>query len=143
VILVDVNLLLYAGIEAAPEHERAKAWLDSQYTNGIRIGLPWHSILGYMRLATNRRVYPRGPSAGEAWDTVERWVLQPNAWIPEATDRHFTLLSQFVAAGIVSSALVSDAHLAALAIEHGLTLCSNDRDFRKFDGLRWLNPLDP
>lgn len=104
------------------------------------MGLPWHSLLGFLRISTNARVFARPMPVREAWRHVEDWIAQPPAWIPQPTERHRVVLSDLLADD-VGGDLVPDAHLAALAIEHGLTLCSTDRDFARFSGLSWENPL--
>ena len=140
-ILIDTNLLLYAGIRGVPEHDRARRWLDEQLTNTPRVGLPWHSLLGFVRLATNRRAYSDGPSIVEAWKTVREWLRQENVWVPLPTSRHAAVLEELFGSTSVTSRAVMDIHLAALAIEHGLTLCSADTGFARYKQLRWMNPL--
>ncbi|MGA9794712.1 MAG: TA system VapC family ribonuclease toxin [Rhizomicrobium sp.] len=141
-ILVDTNLLLYASIPSATEHARSREWLYEQLAGEHRIGLPWHSLLGFVRLASDRRVYATGPSVALAWQTVSAWLDVPKVWIPQPTDRHAEVLNALFNSAQVRSDMIMDTHLAALAIEHGLTLCSNDRDFARFPGLRWINPLE-
>ncbi len=140
-ILVDTNLLLYASLSGSREHVRARRWLDEQFAKSTRIGLPWHSLFGFVRLASDRRVYPRGPSVAEAWQEVRGWLGSGGVWIPQPTDRHAEILNALFVTAQIRSGMVMDTHLAALAIEHGLTLCSNDRDFARFPNLRWINPL--
>lgn len=141
-ILVDTNLLLYAGINKGPFHERAVRWLTEQLSSGVRVGLPWHSLLGFVRLASHRKVHPGGPSVEDAWRLVQIWLGAPNAWIPQPTDRHAGIIDDIIVTSHVGSKSVMDIHLAALAIEHGLTLCSVDVDFARYKKLRWINPLD-
>jgi toxin-antitoxin system PIN domain toxin len=141
VILVDTNLLLYSVVESSPEHVRAKPWLDEQLRANARVGLPWHSLLGFVRLASNSRSYQRPMTVAAAWRLVREWLNAPNVWIPHPTDRHADVLDSLFASTHVGSHGVMDVHLAALAIEHGLTLCSNDRGFAQFPKLRWINPL--
>jgi hypothetical protein len=141
VILIDTNLLLYATFKATSEHERARRWLDEQFENAPRIGLPWHSVLGFVRLASNPRVFRDGPSAEQSWRVVREWLSASNAWVPQPTDRHAGVLDQLYSSTSVDSRSVMDTHLAALAIEHGLVLCSADSDFARFPSLRWFNPL--
>jgi toxin-antitoxin system PIN domain toxin len=142
VILVDTNLLVYASIPAAPAHARSQEWLYEQLAGGHRIGLPWHSLLGFVRLTSNRKVYAAGPSVAQSWQAVRTWLEAPQVWIPQPTARHAEVLTALFDSAQVRSGMVMDTHLAALAIEHGLTLCSNDRDFARFPNLRWMNPLD-
>lgn len=141
-ILVDANLLIYAGVASVPEHERARVWLDGQFADASRVGLPWQCLLAYLRITTKRGGFAHAQSIESAWTQVRAWLSQPSAWIPQPTERHAAILGSLLGDGQVSGDLVSDAHLAALAIEHGLTLCSNDRDFARFRNLRWVNPLE-
>jgi uncharacterized protein len=141
VILIDTNLLLYAALRGAPEHDRARQWLEEQFATSHRIGLPWHSLLGFVRLASNRRAYSTGPSVAEAWQVVREWLSRDNTWIPVPTEQHAAVLDQLFESNPISSRAVMDLHLAALAIEHGLTLCSADTGFARYKKLRWMNPL--
>lgn len=140
-ILVDANLLLYATVSDFTQHAAARPWLDEQLNAAIRVGLPWPSLLAFLRISTNPRVFPRPLSMPEAWQRVTTWLDLPNVWAPEPTERHRDLLDSFLNGIAGSSKLVSDAHLAALAVSHGLKLCSSDGDFARFKGLRWENPL--
>ena len=140
-ILVDANLLLYAANRAAPEHAQARSWLDGQLNGTIRVGFPWPSILAFVRIATNPAIVRRPVSPLEAWHQVKEWLARDIVWIPLPTARHTEVLERLLELPAVTSRLVPDAHLAALAIEHGLTLCSTDGDFARFPGLKWENPL--
>ena len=140
-ILIDANILVYARVSSFGQHDRARDWLDRQLNGLARIGLPWASLLAFLRLVTNPRIFERPEPIAEAWDQVMGWLACSAAWIPEPTERHPELLAQLIALQGVHGNLVPDAHLAALAMEHGLTLCSTDGDFARFPGLRWLNPL--
>jgi uncharacterized protein len=142
-ILVDANLLLYATNVSSPQHSAARAWLDERLSGTARVGLPWPSLLAFLRIGTNPRIFDRPLTADEAWRQVTDWLASDVAWVPGPTDRHADVLGPLLAAGGVTGNLVPDAHLAALAIEHGLELCSTDRDFARFPGLRWSNPLTP
>jgi toxin-antitoxin system PIN domain toxin len=139
-ILVDANLLIYAVVEEAPEHEAAVAWLDERMSGTARVGLPWPSLLAFVRVVANPRAVERPLSLPEAWRRVRAWLAQPPAWVPPPTERHADVLEGLLLPERAPR-LVPDAHLAALAIEHGLVLCSADRDFSRFAGLRWENPL--
>jgi len=141
VILVDANLLLYAANHAAPEYEMARAWLDARLTDTPRVGLPWPSLLAFVRLATNPLVVRQPVSVDAAWRQVREWLGCGPAWVPLPTDRHVEILGGLCAMPSMTSRLVPDAHLGALAIEHGLILCSTDGDFAKFPGVTWQNPL--
>lgn len=139
-ILIDANLLVYAHVSAFPQHQRARDWLDRQLSGSAPVGLPWPSLLGFLRLVTNPRVFQRPEPMSAAWQQVGAWLGAEAAWIPQATERHREVLGGLLAGGAQAN-LVPDAHLAALAIEHGLLLCSADGDFARFPNLRWQNPL--
>ncbi len=140
-ILVDTNLLIYAHVSSFGQHERARDWLDTQLGGGAPVGLPWASVLGFLRIVTNPRVFERPESTGAAWRQVGTWLDAAVAWIPQPTERHRDILGKLLDVAGVQANLVPDAHLAALAIEHGLLLCSTDGDFGRFPELRWQNPL--
>jgi uncharacterized protein len=142
VILIDANLLVYAHVRSFPQHARAHEWLDSQLSRSAPVGLPWPSLLGFLRLVTNPRVFQEPAAMGDAWRQVRAWLGVEVAWIPQPTERHGEVLGALLAATGAQGNLVPDAHLAALAIEHGLLLCSADGDFARFPDLRWLNPLN-
>jgi hypothetical protein len=142
-ILVDGNLLVYAHVRTFAQHERARAWLDAQLSGGTRVGLPWSSLLGFLRIVTNPRIFQHPEPMSRAWGQVERWLGADTAWVPQPTERHGAVLDALIAASGAQANLVPDAHLAALAVEHGLQLCSSDGDFGRFPGLRWVNPLNP
>jgi hypothetical protein len=140
-ILVDANLLVYAHVSSMPQHGAARAWLDAQLNSGNRVGLPWPSLLAFVRLTSNPRVFATPLTVDEAWKQATSWLDCAGVWIPAPTTRHREVLSELFSGQPVRANLVPDAHLAALAIEHGLVLCSADGDFARFRGLRWLNPL--
>ena len=141
VILVDVNLLVYVGSPASLEHERAREWFEDRMNSGERVGLPWHSLFGFLRVATKRSVASESLAMNEALLFVEEWLEWDTVWVPEPTVEHLNIARRLLRQQ-PRSALVPDVHLAALAIEHGLTLCSNDLDFRLFPELRLHNPLE-
>jgi len=143
VILVDANLLLYAANQAAPEHRVAREWLDARLSSTARVGLPWPSLLAFVRLASNPMVMRQPVPVATAWNQVQQWLSAGPAWVPPPTARHADILRGLCEPSWMTSRLVPDAHLAALAIEHGLTLCSTDGDFARFAGLDWKNPLAP
>lgn len=140
-ILVDANLLLYAKIRDFPQHDAARAWLDERLNDVTGVGLPWQSLLAFVRLASNPRIFQRPLPASKAWAQVEAWLSCRNAWVPEPTQRHREILRSLLQSIGNRSNLIPDAHLAALAMEYGLILCSSDADFARFDGLRWRNPI--
>ncbi|MBI2188896.1 MAG: PIN domain-containing protein [Acidobacteria bacterium] len=140
-MLVDANLLLYAANRDAPEHTRARSWLDERLNGAARVGLPWPSLLAFVRIASNPAIMRTPVTPIEAWAQVQDWLACEVAWIPLPGAGHPDVLGRLLALDLVTSRLVPDAHLAALAIEHGLTLCSTDGDFSRFPGLKWENPL--
>ena len=140
-ILIDVNLLVYAWDQGSPYHEVARSWLDQRLCETTRVGLPWQSTLGFLRVVTNSRIFAHPATIGQAWQQVEEWLSPGNVWIPQAGNGHSMVLGQLLRNLGGGSNLIPDAHLAALAMEHGLTLCSSDGDFARFQGLRWMNPL--
>jgi toxin-antitoxin system PIN domain toxin len=140
-ILVDANLLIYAHVSSMPEHRAARAWLDARLNGTARVGLPWPSLLAFVRVVTNPRLFPRVVPLKNAWRQVEDWLDVPTAWIPLPDERHREILGAMLLAAPGGAGLVPDAHLAALALEHGLLLCTTDGDFARFPGLRWENPL--
>ena len=142
-ILVDANLLLYAANRGAPEHEAARTWLDARLGGTARVGLAWPSLLAFVRLASNPLVMRHPVTVTAAWTQAKEWLATDVAWVPLPTERHPETLGSLLQLPAMSARLVPDAHLAALAIDHGLTLCSTDGDFAKFPGLTWENPLGP
>ncbi len=142
-ILIDANLLIYAHVSSFAQHLAARDWLDRQLDGVAPVGLPWASVLAFLRLVTNPRVFEQPEPMVEAWGQITAWLACETAWIPEPTERHGELLGRLLGLPGIQANLVSDAHLAALAIEHGLTLCSADSDFARFPGLAWFNPLAP
>jgi uncharacterized protein len=140
VILVDTNLLVYAVATPLVEHAAAKRWLHSRLTGHARVGLPWASIVGFLRVVTNPRILRVPVPMNKAWSTTRAWLELPHVWVPEPTAAHADVLGALLG-GVSDSQLVPDAHLAALAIEHGLTIYSSDGDFARFPDVRWENPL--
>jgi toxin-antitoxin system PIN domain toxin len=140
-ILVDANLLVYAHVRSFQQHEQARRWLDSELNGNSRVGLPWHSLLAFLRIVTNPRIFQKPQAMTDAWQQVEAWLDCDPAWIPEPTDRHRSVFGSLLSGSGMQANLVPDAHLASLAIEHGLILCSTDGDFGRFQNLRWQNPL--
>ena len=140
-ILVDANILVYAHVATFDQHQASRDWLDHQLNGASRVGLPWASLIAFLRLVTNPRVFERPEPMADAWRQVRAWLGCQTVWVPQATERHADLLDGFLALPGIHANLVPDAHLAALAVGHGLTLCSTDSDFARFPGLRWQNPL--
>jgi toxin-antitoxin system PIN domain toxin len=141
VILVDVNILVYASNAESDQHADSRDWLDGQLSGSAAVGLPWASLLAFLRIATNTRAFRKPLTMAIAWQQVSSWLSAETVWTPEPTERHAAVLGKLLALPGVHGNLVPDAHLAALAIEHGLTLCSTDGDFARFPELTWRNPL--
>jgi toxin-antitoxin system PIN domain toxin len=140
-MLVDANILFFAVNESAAEHDRAAAWLEEALNGSRRVGLPWESLTAFVRLSTNPRVVAKPLAPVEAWALVEAWLAAPAAWVPVPTERHAAVLGELVRRYRPAAKLVSDAHLAALAIEHGAEIISADTDFARFVEVRWRDPL--
>ena len=140
-ILIDTNLLVYARMRVLPQHAAAREWLERSLNDHPRVGLPWNSLLGFLRVGTNPRIFERPDSVQAAWAQVEAWLDRPNVWIPQPAEGHPAILGRLLTQASSGANLVPDAHLAALAIEHGLTLYSADGDFARFQELKWVNPL--
>ncbi len=141
-ILVDVNLLIYAHVAGFRQHVAARAWLNTQIREQARVGLPWESLVGFLRVVTNPRIFSKPEPVDQAWSQIEKWLSWPAVWIPKPGDGHARILAELLRGGATGN-LIPDAHLAALALEHGLTVYSCDSDFAKFEGVRWLDPLRP
>jgi len=139
-ILVDANLLVYAWNADDARHDEARLWLQERLAGIEGVGLPWASLLAFVRLTTNPRIFPAPASVAAAWGQVEEWLARPNVFVPEPAARHPAILAALLP--VVDRAnLVPDAHLAALAMEYGLLLCTTDHDFARFPGLRWTDPI--
>jgi uncharacterized protein len=142
VILLDANLLVYAHTPASPRREAASAWLEEALNGPAKVGLPWPTLLAFVRLMGNPSVVSKPVPLNQAWDRAREWLKLPQTWIPLPTERHLAIIDGLLD-GESRPDLAADAHLAALAIEHGLTLCSTDGDFARFREVRWENPLAP
>ncbi len=140
-ILVDANLLVYANDNAAAEHAVAKAWLEGVLNRPSRVGLPWPSLLAFVRLVSNPAIVRTPVTPAAAWQRAAEWLARGNVWVPLPGPAHAERLTVLLADRRITSRMVPDAHLAALALEHGLTVCSTDGDFARFPGVRWENPL--
>jgi uncharacterized protein len=139
--LPDVNLLLYAIDEDSPRHEPARRWVEALFAGTETVALAWVVALAFVRLTTKRQVMMRPLSVDEALDILDGWLERPNVVIAHPTERHATVLRELLAPLGTGGNLTTDAHLAALAIEHGAELCSSDADFSRFSGVRWYDPL--
>jgi len=142
VILVDVNLLLVATVEEADGHSEAHRWLAERLSGSARVGLPWPVLTGFIRIAAQPRAWERPVTFATSLEIVRSWLSRPCAWTPEPGPSHLDILRRLLAPR-GSARHVTDAHLAAIAIEHGLTVCSMDHDFARWEksGLRWEDPL--
>jgi toxin-antitoxin system PIN domain toxin len=142
VILPDVNLLLYAELASFPEHAAARAWWEDALSGTEEVLLALPSLYGFVRVATNRRVFDPPLDVEDALARVSGWLAQPNARVVLPGPRHLEIAFGLLRAAGAAGNLTTDAQLAAIAIESGATLCSNDTDFARFAGLSWTNPLD-
>jgi toxin-antitoxin system PIN domain toxin len=141
VILVDANLLIYAHVSTFPQHEAARRWLDGQLNGPGPVGLAWASIVAFLRIVTNPRVFERPAPMESAWRQMQDWLGCETVWTPIPAENHAEILGRFLGLPGMQANLVPDADLAAIAVAHGLTLCSTDGDFARFPELRWTNPL--
>lgn len=139
--LIDANLLLWAHHDRFPHHERALAWWRRTMSEHPRVGIPWPVSLAFVRISTHRRILERPVAVADAWAEVGRWLDRANVWVPVPTERHRSVLGPLLTEGQATGNHTTDAHLAALAIEWGLQLWSADRDFARYPGLNWRNPL--
>ncbi len=140
-MLVDANILLYAVDELSPAHDKARAWLQGALNGARRVGLPWQSVTAFLRIGTNPRALAEPMSSAGAWEHVESWLDTPSVWIPQPSFGHREILGRLIRDLDIRANLVPDAALAALCIEHGLTMVSADSDFARFTEIRWVNPV--
>ena len=140
-ILVDANLLLYAEDSLSEHHEAAREWWDAQLSGSEPVGLCWPVLNAFIRIGTNPRLHQRPLTLKEAIGRVQSWLDQPCVRLLQPTDQHWSLFQQMLKSGNALGNLVSDAHLAALAVEHNCVLHSTDADFSRFRGLKWKNPV--
>ena len=140
-MIVDANILLYARNSSDPRHEAARNWLEAALNGDTRVGLPWSTLGAFFRIATNPRAFHDPLAPDTAWQQVMDWLAAPSSWIPEPSDRYSRILGQIVIEHRVTGPAMTDAMLAALAIDHGVELMSTDADFKAFEGLRHTDPL--
>lgn len=140
-MLVDANILLYSIDESSQFHERAQAWLVEALNGTRRVGLPWMSLNAVLRIATNPRATLNPLAPDHAWRFIDAWLDAPAAWVPEPGRSHQTILRRLMTEHDIRGALVTDAVLAALCVEYGLTMVSADSDFARFAEVEWLNPV--
>ncbi|NGZ09798.1 MAG: type II toxin-antitoxin system VapC family toxin [Nitrospira sp. LK70] len=142
-ILVDANLLLYAYHPRSEQHEASKAWLESTLSGTELVRFAWLTLWAFLRISTNPRAFEHPLTSTEAEAAVATWLSQPQVGIVEPGDRHWDILQGLMQKGQTVGPLVMDAVLAAIALEHGAILYTTDRDFSRFPGLKWTNPLIP
>lgn len=142
-ILVDANLLIYAVDRNSPHHSRARPWLEARLSGAEWVGLPWIALLAFLRITTHPGVMRKPLAAENAIGYVDDWLRQPFVRLIGAGEKHWPILRNLLKSSGSAGNLTSDAHLAALAIEHGGTIASADNDFRRFAGVTHVNPLAP
>ena len=140
-ILVDANILLYAEDSLSEHHEAARVWWDEQLSGSGPVALCWPVLTAFIRIGTNPRLHKRPLTLKEAVERVQGWLDQPCVRTVTPTDQHWVIFQRMLRAGNATANLVSDAHLAALAVEYNCTLTSTDTDFARFRGLKWRNPV--
>ncbi len=140
-MIVDANLLLYARNSADDRHDQAREWLEASLNGTTRVGLPWWSLAAFVRISTNPRAFPDPLTPDQAASQVEEWLDAPRAWLAEPTANFRHVFLGLVRKYSVRGALVTDAQLAALAIDHGVSLASTDSDFARFREVTWIDPL--
>lgn len=140
-ILIDANILLYAEDSLSALHKQARRWWDNQLSQRGPVCLSWTVLSAFIRIGTNPRVFEHPLSLEQAIGRVRSWLDQPCTRVIRPTDQHWTVFQQMLTDGKAVANLVTDAHLAALAIEHGCELASTDSDFARFSQLKWINPL--
>jgi toxin-antitoxin system PIN domain toxin len=139
--VIDVNILLYAYDSASTLHIKARAWIEETFSSTSVVGLPWQTIIAFLRIATNPRLQGRRFTTEEAIGIVQAWIDQPNVRLLGSGEGHWQILSDLLINGQVRGPIASDAELAALTVEYGGILNTTDRDSARFPGLRWTNPL--
>lgn len=139
--LVDANILLYAHDTASPHHPEAGRWFESELSSGRPVSFALVTLLAFVRIASDRRISTHPIAPGTACSLIEKWLAQPNARMLQPGPRTWTILSELCASGQAKGPMVMDAHLAALALEHGASIATTDRDFTRFPGIDLINPL--
>ena len=140
-IIPDVNLLVYAHDSTSRRHAAARRWWEGLMNGSGSVGLAWIALLGFVRIATHARVIDNPLDVGRACSRVRSWLVRPQTILIHPGDRHADILFELLDAVGTAGNLTTDAHLAALAIEHQAELHSTDADMGRFPGLRWRNPL--
>ena len=142
-ILVDANLLLYAYDSESSHHEPSRRWLESALSSGRAIRFALITVLAFVRIASDRRIYARPLPPADACSLIEEWLALPNVRLLQPGPRAWRLLSTMCEEGQAKGAMVMDAHLAALAMEHGASIATTDRDFMRFPDIKLVNPVKP
>lgn len=142
-MLVDANILLYSVDEASPFHTRARDWLTEALNGPQRVGIPWMSLWAFVRIATNPRATDRPMSPAQAWECVQSWLDAPATWVPSPGRGHRDILGGLLVQHDLRAGLATDGVLAAMCVEHGLSIVSADSDFARFPQISWLNPVAP
>lgn len=140
-ILVDANLLIYAVNKDLPQHKRARAWWEGELTGTGAVGLPWVSLMAFLRICTNPRIFESPLSPERTTGFIDEWLDRSNVSMVAPGPRHWAILRSLIRQVGTAGNLTTDAHIAALALEHGCTICSADNDFKRFPGLAHINPL--
>ena len=140
-IVLDANVLLYAYDSDSDKHAKARAWVEEVFSGASPVGLPWQTVSAFMRIVTNPRLAGKRFTPVEVVEIVDQWVKQPNVRLLGPGDNHWSFLRQMIVDGQVRGPLITDAQLAALTVEYGGVLHTTDRDFSRFPGLRWKNPI--
>ncbi|MCL2483015.1 MAG: type II toxin-antitoxin system VapC family toxin [Propionibacteriaceae bacterium] len=141
-MIIDANVLLYCVDSHAQFHSSAKQWLEGALNGSSRVGFPWASLLAFQRISTHPRATATPLTPGQAFGFVSDWLAARQAWIPEPGPNHAIILEKLLTDGDLRGNLVTDAHLAALAIEYGVGVCSFDSDFARFPSVTWINPRE-
>lgn len=139
-MIVDVNILLYAADRESTHHSHCRHWLEDAFNGTTRVGLPWPTILAFLRIATHHRIMKRPLTVHEAWSFIDDWMSQSIAWIPTESPHHLSILRDLTTRYELTAKQIPDAHLAALAIGHGVPIVSSDTDFARFLEITWVNP---
>ena len=141
-IAIDANLFLYASDTSAAHHQASRRWLENTLSGEEAVGIPWAMVLAFLRVGTNPQIRKNAFSLQEAIAIVAGWLERPNVTLLNPGERHWEILRAVMIKGQARGPLITDAHLAALAIEHGASLATTDRDFARFPGLKFFNPLE-
>lgn len=140
-ILIDANLLIYAYDSQSERHNKARRWVEEKLSGAEPVRFAWMTLLAFLRITTSTRILMRPLTVQKSKEVVSSWLEQPQVDILSPTERHWEIMGRMMSDGQAGGELVMDAHLAALAVEHGSVLCSCDKDFSRFDKLNWIDPL--